>query len=223
MSIVSVLSNTAKTYILDDYVIWPLYYLIITLAVLHFIYITTIKFVKIYHMIKVLHNGKLEVRNSPIDRLATSAAKLFQFMKIGCEMGAAGFGLVCTALMFDQILEIGDRKKVLTPLIKRGVNLYTWGQPVSEADVVDTVTKELKDLESTKKQIDAVHKSLKELENTTEESSLFTKSEIDSMKRGFNDLRHADQTKLQDAANKIKHRIDEINRRGYCTYRTWLC
>jgi hypothetical protein len=87
------------------------YYLILILALLHFVYIITIKIVKIIHMIKVWRNNELDVRNSLLDKFSTSAAKLFYCWKFGCEVGSAGLGLVGSGFLIDQILEAGGKKK----------------------------------------------------------------------------------------------------------------
>ena len=212
MSIVFLLSGN-KSYLVNDDIISPLYYVILIVGLIHFMYIIIIKIIRIYFMLFSWIDGDLEIRNSPTDRLATTAAKLFQCWKIGCEVGSASFGVIGTGFLIDQVLEAGGREKVFTPLIGKGVNLLIGGRPAVDKTDFDKVAEELRSLESSKKAIDRTAKSLDNFENTLEGSKLFSDADIQNMKKTLHELRKADADKVSRAASKIKNSIDEINRR----------
>ena len=70
LSIVTVLSKKYLLYI------FPFNIVILLLALFHFIYITVISVIKLYHGIGVLRSDKLNVKNSPFDQFATLTGRL---------------------------------------------------------------------------------------------------------------------------------------------------
>lgn len=62
ISIVACLSGSAKDYLFSSELLWPFYYLVLFLALLHFVYIISIKIIKIVHMVDIWKSGKLDVR-----------------------------------------------------------------------------------------------------------------------------------------------------------------
>jgi hypothetical protein len=208
ISIVGFLSGTAKLYLFSSELLWPLYYLVLFLALLHFIYIIGIKIIKVIHMIKVWKSGKLEVRNSPIDRFATSAAKLFQCWKFGCEVGSAGLGLVGSGFLIDQILEAGGQKKVFTPLIGKGVYFFINGQPIEGQYLLDEIKQQTKDLENLKDQHRAIRETLDHAEKALDNNSTeFSQDDLKDLKKGLKEMRKADDQKLSDMAKDLAKNI----------------
>lgn len=116
---ISIITFLSKKYLLF---IWPFNYIILIFALLHFLYITVISIIKLIYGIKILRSNKLEVRNSPIDKLAGAAGKILYCWKYGCQAGSAG--LVGTSFLIDSMLEAGNKEKVFTPLIGKGVNFF---------------------------------------------------------------------------------------------------
>jgi len=106
----SILAVLSKKYLLF---VFPFNFIVLFFALLHFIYITVISIIKLFHGISVLRSDKLNVKNSPFDHFATSAGKLLYCWKFGCQVGSAGLGLVGTSFMIDSILEAGNQEKYL--------------------------------------------------------------------------------------------------------------
>ena len=67
-----------------------LYWIILILAMLHFSYIFTISLIKLGYIIHLWKNKKLEVRNSPLDHIASLTLKLATCIKGACVAGGAG-------------------------------------------------------------------------------------------------------------------------------------
>lgn len=123
ISILTVLSNIHLLLFL------PFKLMVLFIALLHFIYITTVSIIKLWYGFKVLKSDELNVKNSPLDRFATTAGKLLYCWKYGCQAGSAGLGLVGTSFLIDSMLEAGNQEKVFTPLIGKGVKfLFSVGQ-----------------------------------------------------------------------------------------------
>jgi hypothetical protein len=70
---ISIITFLSKRYLLFVY---PFNYIVLLFALLHFMYIAIISIIKLFYGIRVLRSNKLEVRNSPTDRLATAAGKI---------------------------------------------------------------------------------------------------------------------------------------------------
>lgn len=88
------------------------YYIVFPIAMLHLIYFLIICLIKMYYIVHLWRNGKFEVRNSPLDRLATLAVKLAACTKGACELGASlsvAFGL---GLGIDELLMYSGREPV---------------------------------------------------------------------------------------------------------------
>jgi hypothetical protein len=82
---------------------------------IQFIYITVISFIKIGYIVYLWKNKKLEVRNSPIDHIASMALKLATCIKGACVAGGAG----ATVLGFgaDKLLEEAGHPPFLKKLL----------------------------------------------------------------------------------------------------------
>ena len=82
-----------------------LYWIIFTLAMMHFLYITSISFIKIYYIIHLWRNKKLEVRNSPLDEVASLTFKLAACIKGACVTGGASATVLGLGFGADKLLE----------------------------------------------------------------------------------------------------------------------
>jgi hypothetical protein len=88
--------------------------LVVLIALLHLIYIFVISFIRLKYIHHLFKSNKLEVRNSPMDRLATFSLKLLMCAQYGC-VGVAGAGTVITAFSgLDSILELGGHDPIFT-------------------------------------------------------------------------------------------------------------
>lgn len=92
-------------------------YIFFLLTFAFFIYHTIISYFRITHMYRTLRSDKLDVKNSPIDRLSTIAVKVLWCIKGSCEqLPHLGLGLSIGAVT-DQILENSGRKPIFMPFL----------------------------------------------------------------------------------------------------------
>lgn len=82
-----------------------LYWIIFLLAMLHFLYIMIISIIKICYIVYLWKNKKLEVRNSPLDHLASLTFKLAACIKGACVAGGAGATVLGLGFGADKLLE----------------------------------------------------------------------------------------------------------------------
>lgn len=198
ISIITVLSNKHLLLFL------PFKYIVLFLALLHFIYIFCINVIKLWYGFKVLKSDKLNVRNSPLDHLASATSKLLFCWKFGCQAGSAGLGLVGTSFMIDSILEAGNHPKVFTPLIGKSVKFAVGG--TSADNILSEMNKNLKQMESTKERIDEI-KNLFDKTNGVMDSGDFSKDEIKSIKSALDEIKDMEKSKLQSCAKDLASNI----------------
>lgn len=184
---------------------FPLQWLVLFLALVQIIYIVIISIIQIVHGIKVLRSDKLNVRNSPLDHLASLSTKLLYCWKIGCKVGSSGIGLAGASVVTDTILEAGGQEKVFTPLLGKGVKFLIGGTP---ADILHAdASKNLKNLENSQDALDSIKKLSEQCESTLKNSDL-TKSEADSVLSALDEVKKLEKSKLQyyakDLASKIR-------------------
>lgn len=82
------------------------YIFISFLALLQLIQIVIISLIKIVYGLNKLfkHREDFEVRNSPLNRLATVTANLAYCWKVGCQVGSSGVGLLGASVLIDGVL-----------------------------------------------------------------------------------------------------------------------
>jgi hypothetical protein len=98
---------------------FPIYFLYIAIFFTLFftIYHFIISFFRIKHIIALLKSDKLDIRNSPLDRLASLASRAFFCFKGGCET-AQPIGLTLGIMLgTDEVLRAADRKPIFAPIL----------------------------------------------------------------------------------------------------------
>lgn len=207
---ISIITFLSKKYMLF---IYPFNYVVLLFALLHFMYIAIISIIKLFYGIKVLKSDKLEVRNSPVDKLAGAAGKLLFCWKYGCQAGSAGLGLVGTSFLIDTMLEAGNQEKVFTPLIGKGVNFFVNGRPAD--DILLGIKNDTRNLELSNKTFKEVADLLKNAEaSLDQENSDFSKSEIHELKSIISKIKETEKTKITDLAGDLAKKIREYSEKN---------
>lgn len=102
--------------------------IIIALAFLQSIQILIIMIIKlIFGLYTLIYNRKIfEVRNSPLNKLASSLGQIVFCMKYGCIGLGSLAGVIAACSSFDSVLEAGGRDRFFIPLLG-GVYSKTFG------------------------------------------------------------------------------------------------
>ena len=202
ISIVTVLANKHLLLFL------PLKLIVLLLALLHFIYLSVISMIKLWHGFKVLKSDKLNIKNSPFDHFATVTGKLLYCWKFGCQVGSTGLGLVGTSFMIDSMLEAGNHEKVFTPIIGKGVKFMVGGTPAD--NILSEMNKNMKQIEDSKKRLEEIKKLFDKTDNVMK-SSDFDKKDIDSIKSVMHEIKNMEKSKLQQHTNELAKKIREYS------------
>lgn len=102
--------NFLPTYSL--YFAWPI-------GCLFFFYQIFIQYHSAIHIYRLCKDGKLEVRNSPVNKFASVLSHTYVCLKWGCAGGGVAATGLGAGLGIDSLLEENGRPKVFTPWAAR--------------------------------------------------------------------------------------------------------
>ena len=111
LSVVMILSKSHLNY--------PFYFLYFFMffALIFWVYHLYILYYRTKHFIAILKSDKLEVRNSPLDRLAFLSARALYCIKFGCE-AAQPTGVALTFMLgADELLKAADAEPFFMPIM----------------------------------------------------------------------------------------------------------
>jgi hypothetical protein len=137
------------------YLNFPLYFLYFAMffASVFTIYHIIITFIRIKHIMFILKSDKLDIKNSPLDRLATLSARALLCFKGACD-SAQPIGLTLGLMLgSDEILKGANREPIFAPFL---------------GSILNTVLPESTHKDSIRLLID---KNITQLENINEEIS----------------------------------------------------
>src|ERR1700712_4695371 len=94
------------------------------IALIQLFQIVIVSIIKLNYGIRklILNRSEFEVRNSPLNRIATYSANLIYCWKIGCQLGSSSVGLLGSAVLIDGILQAADQEKIFEPVLSKAVN-----------------------------------------------------------------------------------------------------
>lgn len=93
-------------------------FIILPIVMIHFLYMIIIAIIKTKYIIYLWRSGKLDVRNSPVNRFASLISKLTLCIKTGiCDYALPTGGVLGLGMGIDALLEQSGRDKVFTPFL----------------------------------------------------------------------------------------------------------
>lgn len=142
-------------------------YIFLFLTSVFFIYHIYISYHRIKYMYKTIKSDKLDVKNSPLDKLASLASRFIWCIKGSCEqLPNLGIGLGLGAAL-DQILENSGRDPVFMPFLVNALNKVIGGETIEDGyKKRREIYKELLKLNNTEKVLLEDKKSLDDLVNS---------------------------------------------------------
>ena len=207
ISIITVLSNKHL------FLFLPFKFIVLFLALLHFIYISSISIIKLIYGFKILKSDKLNVINSPLDHLVSATGKLLYCWKFACQAGSDDLGLVSTSFKRDSLLEAGNHNKVFTPLVGKSVK-FVGGKPAY--NISSVLNKKLKQKKDIKKRIEI--NNMIDKTNGAMDSYVFSKDVLKPTISALYRIKYVEKRKLQlcskyiSLAKEIKKYYDISNK-----------
>lgn len=163
--IIRFLGGVSILFILSKrYLNFPIIFLYIAMffTLIFTIYHIIITFYRIKHIIEVLKSDKLDIRNSPLDRLAQLGARALLCFKGTCE-SAQPVGLSLGLMLgTDEILKAADREPIFAPFL--GGILNTVLPEKVKKDSIVLVKNEIAELESNGEEMRATQVLIKKIE-----------------------------------------------------------
>ena len=186
---------------------WLFQYLVLFIALLHISYFTIISIMKVFYGIYKLWKGDLNIRNSPLDRLASLGGNLLYCWKVGCYVASSGLSVAGASVVIDTVLEAGGQEKVFTPLLGKGVGLFVKGKSA------DTLYTEINDDVKRLKTASDKFKELKEITEScnTADDEVFSKDDKKMLKSAFDEIKNMEKSKLQLHAKELAKKIKEYS------------
>ena len=176
---------------------------------LHFIYILIISIIKICYLVYLWKNKKLEIRNSPVDQIASLTFKLAACIKGACVVGGASATILGLGFGADKLLEEADyalffKKVVGSQLGKILTNLgYNSNSKYLE------LQQRMLEIKHRTRNIEELGKIINEMEN--DNSFIGLKDELQEFKNEFyKELQHEqhikkiEQSKILSELKNIK-------------------
>lgn len=99
-----------------------LFYVVFPLAAIQFTYIILINAIKFIYLIYLWKNGKLEVINSPLDRIAAFSVNLLACIKGTCVLGLSGVTALGMGQGIDELLTSYGRDPIFRDTLGKGLN-----------------------------------------------------------------------------------------------------
>jgi hypothetical protein len=191
--------------------------IIYIIALIQFIQIFIISVWKIIYGINKLlyHKEEFEVRNSPLNRLASMTGHLLYCWKVGCQAASGGLSVLGGSILIDTMLEAAGHDKFFEPVITRGINAMI-GTNANKQEMWN-LTRRMKSIESAKERhnvLMAEIKSGKESIDSLVNSKIISAEEGQLIKEGFDYLKNSSFEALKkDAAALSSDLMADINKR----------
>ena len=141
---------------------FPIYFLYIAtfFMFLFFVYHIIISYYRVKHVFKLLKSDALEVKNSPLDRIATFGARLVLCLKGSCEAAQPIGVALGLALGTDEIFKSAGREPVFAPLLGKTLNAVLANKKGNGESVPNLIQIHLKNIEANQNEIKSLESTI---------------------------------------------------------------
>ena len=176
----------------------------------HLLYIFVISIIKIYYIIYLWKNKKLEIKNSPIDNVATLALKLAACIKGACVAGGASATILGLGFGLDKLLEEAGYAPFFKKAVgnKLGQILDNLGYS-SNSEFLDLQNR-IYEIKKRVRNIDELNKILNEINN--DDSLKGLSDELKEFKEEFNEQLRSEKELKKIEQSKILARLKDIKK-----------
>ena len=188
------------------------FYIVIPLAFLQFTYIIVINLIKFFYVIHLWRNNKFQVRNSPLNKLATFAANLVACVKGTCVLGLSGGTALGMGLGIDELLANYGRETIfrdtLGNVLDKGLNNI--GIKNTNKDITK-VEDNLKVLKYRYNQLKSLSNNIDELESISQEAGMDDSEFINEVKKDLKKQIEVEKHLIAKSKSNILSQLDVKN------------
>lgn len=190
-----------------------LFYIILPLAIVQLIYILVISIIKFCYFIYLWWNKKLEVRNSPLDRIATFGLNLIACVKGTCVYGLSGGAALGLGLSIDELLLNYGREPVFRDTFGKGLNqaLDKLGYENPNKDGLPKYDVDMKTLKHKYKILKALNKDIDELDSISAEAGANDSELIREIKNDLKNRIEVEKKSIAESKSKILSQLEGKN------------
>jgi hypothetical protein len=188
------------------------YKIVFALAFLQFIYIIIISIIKFCYYIYLLKNKKLQVRNSPLNRIATFGLNLVACVKGSCQYGITAGAALGLGISIDELLIHNGRDPIFRSTLGKGLDqaLNSIGYENPNKDITN-IKDNIKTLKYRYKELGALHKDLDELNSIGEESGVKDSELVREIREDIQRKIEAEKASILQSRSKILSELDQKN------------
>ena len=187
-------------------------YIIVPMAFLQFIYIIVINLIKFIYIIYLWINNKFQVRNSPLDRIATFSANLIGCIKGTCVLGLSGGTALGMGLGIDELLIQHGREPIFRNVLGQGLDkgLNTLGFENPNKDITN-IDGNIKSLKYRYTRLSDLNKDIDELDLLAKESGVKDSELIKEIKQDIKIRIDEEKSAINKSGSKILSELSKKN------------
>jgi hypothetical protein len=189
-----------------------IFYIVFPLAFLQFIYIIVINLIKFIFIIYLWKNNKFQVRNSPLDRIASFTITLYSCIKGTCVLGLSGGTALGIGLGIDELLSYYGRDPVFKDILGRGLDqtLNNLGYKNPNKDITE-IRDDIDILKYRYKELKALNKDIDELDSIGKEEGIEDSELIKEVKKDLKKTIEAEKASILNSRSRILSQLSENN------------
>lgn len=186
--------------------IFPIYIIAFIIAIFFLLFHIYITYHRIKHIRYLFKTGQLDIRNSPLQRLATLTGKALMCLKGACD-SAQPIGLTLGLMLgTDEILKNANREPLFGPFLGSALNA------VFPADKKNSLTqlvgKSFEEIVSEGKIIKEIKEFQGNLDNLDKTGGI-SKSEYNELSKSFKDIINNSSERQIELSNEIKKIVED--------------
>jgi hypothetical protein len=188
------------------------FYIILPLAILQLLYILTISIIKFCYLIYLWRNKKLEVRNSPLDKIATFGLNLIACVKGTCVYGLSGGAALSLGLSIDELLLNYGREPIfrdaLGNSLDKALNSLGYENPNSD---INQPSIEAKKLKYKLEQLKGLNRDIDDIDSMSREVGANDSEIIREIKNDLKNKIEAEKRSIAESKSKILSQLEGKN------------
>jgi len=186
---------------------YTLYIILTILALIQLMQIVIISVIKLVYSLNKLirHREEFEVRNSPLNRLASLTINLAYCWKVGCQAGSTSVGLLGASVLIDGALASAGQEKIFEPMMNKGISALVGSRQAKDvyaelANKTKLLNTETEKYDLLIKDIDSSKTSIAELVK----NKIFSAEDGKLINEGLDEIKNSNYSKLKENASTLR-------------------